>query len=373
MSSAPSRISYSVSTRKLSELISDILEKQLKIPAHQRDYVWKLQQQQRLIETILDGRPIPSILVRRQGRDPRTTESSLEDGQQRLTTAKLFMEGAFALRDGKKYADLSEAQHIRFVDYQVPVMEYTNATDAQAVDIFDSHQNGVPLSIGERYHSLSEISPIVKLTKELLMTAGQGFHDRAIPIWGERCGKDTRRNALANAVAFVAGATFGTEFISKKWTDMSEALKRPISDAEKTKAKIRIQMILGIYEEAQKRMPLANRADINYQWDLGHFTAYILYSLVKYENQQSRLVKGWTDYLVEVRKLKAEKKGKLSEVVKLKLHYDCKNSKLAARTWNDFRFELGYLRVFDWEDAERVVAETVEDAESDSYESDESE
>ena len=54
-----------------------------------------------------------------------------------------------------------------------------------ASQIFDWHQNGAPLTPGERYHA-QHATNLVRFVKEQLMTPGSGYHDRAAAIWGVR-------------------------------------------------------------------------------------------------------------------------------------------------------------------------------------------
>jgi hypothetical protein len=355
---APSRISFTVCQKPLESLLQELEDKRIEIPLHQREYCWKEKRQQRFIETLIEGTPCPNIVLREHARDTKSGKTTLEDGQQRLTTARRFMDDSFVNKDGRKFSELSLLEQIQFKTYPMPVLTYNyKATDAQAVDIFDNFQNGVPLTVGERYYSLKELSPIVRLTEEMLMKSGEGYHDRLIPIWGARSGKDHRRTALTNAVALVAGLCFGSEYISKKWDDMSAIVKSEISLAQKRKVYSYMEMIIRIYEDVQKEQPISTKSDINYQWDLGHITGYMAYSFIKKPEMAEHLMAGWTAYLIDVRKNKAVYDGKISKALEAKLHMDIDG----ARSWKDRRWELGYLRVFDPEAAKRVAAGIVAD------------
>ncbi len=65
----------------------------------QRNYVWLLKHQIRLIETILIGFPIPEIYIWSFDTDPDTGETkySIVDGQQRFGAVKDFINGKFRL------------------------------------------------------------------------------------------------------------------------------------------------------------------------------------------------------------------------------------------------------------------------------------
>ncbi|NCA17808.1 MAG: hypothetical protein EBS90_12335, partial [Betaproteobacteria bacterium] len=92
-----------------------------------------------------------------------------------------------------KFNQLSEAEQDKFMSYRIPMQAYWGYSDAEAIQFFLKYQEGVALSVGEKYHAVNEMSPLVKMTKEMLMTAGKGFHDRAEKVWGRRCDEMNRK------------------------------------------------------------------------------------------------------------------------------------------------------------------------------------
>lgn len=338
--------------------ILDSLESgELEIPPHQREYVWKRSQEPRLVKTVQQGTPMPPVILRSEGRGS-DIKKSLEDGRQRLTCLTRFRKDQFAV-DGKKYSELSPIEQFQFNNYPMPVLTYKNATLSQAIDIFDNFQNGTPLSSGERYHSLLQISPIIKLAYELLLTPGTGFHDRAAEVWGKHDGIGKRGIDLVSAVALVAHLAFsGGEncYLSKKYSEMIPVIRNPLTRSTEERVRGFLETILSIYEEAQARVPLEYDGEFKFQWDLGHFTGYIAYSLVKFPTETDRLKTGWVNYLCEVRTKRsnfrsARGAGKLKAALVEKLHRDISQ----ARNWTSTRWWYGYLRVFDPEEAKRVI------------------
>lgn len=69
------------------------------IPDFQRDFVWKLPEASRFIESLLLGLPVPGIFL---AQDPETGRMLVIDGQQRLLTLKFFFEGYFKPAEGAK-------------------------------------------------------------------------------------------------------------------------------------------------------------------------------------------------------------------------------------------------------------------------------
>lgn len=94
------------------------------IPSFQRDYVWKIPQASRLIESIVMGLPIPSIFIAKD----EDENYYVIDGQQRLKSIEKFYDNEFALKDvideikGKKYRDLDEKIQNRIDEYAIQLI-----------------------------------------------------------------------------------------------------------------------------------------------------------------------------------------------------------------------------------------------------------
>ncbi len=69
------------------------------IPEFQRDFVWKMPEASRFIESLLLGLPVPGIFL---AQEPETGKMLVIDGQQRLTTLKYFYQGEFKPVEGAK-------------------------------------------------------------------------------------------------------------------------------------------------------------------------------------------------------------------------------------------------------------------------------
>src|SRR6266446_4947556 len=68
-------------------------------PSFQRDYVWRLPEASRFVESILLGLPVPGVFL---ARDPNSNQLIVIDGQQRLKTLRFFFEGFFNPKQGEK-------------------------------------------------------------------------------------------------------------------------------------------------------------------------------------------------------------------------------------------------------------------------------
>src|ERR1039458_5225187 len=105
------------------------------IPSFQRDYVWRLPEASRFVESILLGLPVPGVFL---AKDVDSSKLLVIDGQQRLKTLQFFLECSFNPKDGDKshkvfklskveskqfdgltYKDLSDSDRRNFNDYVI--------------------------------------------------------------------------------------------------------------------------------------------------------------------------------------------------------------------------------------------------------------
>lgn len=365
---APSRIDYSINGKSVRDLVDKLNGDRLLFPPHQREFCWSVGKSQRFISTVMTGLPTTAILMRRE----RTSDvPSLEDGCQRLTTLKRFLGDEFrtasdaedipADHRDKLYSELPATVQRQIDCYELCVITYENATIEQAVEIFDRFNNGVALSPGERYHSLAAISPIVKFTVEQLLTPGRGLHDEMAPVWGSRAGEDHRYGKLKNAVAIMMGLAFGSGAITHKWEDIRREgwIKYELSDTKKAEMIANLRRIRDIYAEVNRQVPNGTKKIKSLQWSVGQILGYIIHSLDRFPGDYARLSRGWVAFLVRSRRDLT--------IINSELKVDAGK----ARTYNQDRWEMGYLRVFDPEEAARR-ARTVEN-DDDDYEDDDTE
>jgi hypothetical protein len=357
-----------------------IQDKQLTVPEHQRAYCWNKKKEQRLINTVLMGLPMPAVIIREHGR--AESDKTLEDGNQRLTCLRKFRSDQIAFKVDedtyKKYSELTDREKFFFDEYRIPVISYSNATDAQATTCFDNFQNGTALSVGERLHSLAGLSKIVTFAKDLLLTKNK-YHDRGIPIWGSHLGIGHRGKDLTNAVALVVGLAFSSVndvIVTQKYDEVREHIDNEMSPALKAKVLMNLERIFEIYETVEKNSPLLNYNEANFQWNHGNFTGYIVYSLISHPDDTEFVKARWIDYMTELRKKRSKLSGlRGASAMKTVLADTLHSVKTGARSWNNDRWRAGCSLVFAGTPLESfytrtadVSARSVDDDESDESE-----
>ena len=133
-------------TRTFSTLISDIEQGQIKIPQFQREFVWDLRKCASLMDSIVKGYPIGTLIFRktkerlRSVRDiggctlPEPDEGDfiefVLDGQQRLTALFASLKGLEVEREGTRNDDFAEM----YVDLEAKEDEQIIITDVSGKD-----------------------------------------------------------------------------------------------------------------------------------------------------------------------------------------------------------------------------------------------
>jgi len=136
-------------------------------PECQRDFVWKLTYQRRLIDTALRGFPIsPLVIVVRQDELIGAVHLIL-DGQQRYETFRRYMNDEFATakrwRDprvspmypGLRYSELPMAARNGLDNYTLRLDCYHDIPDEEIEMMFRRYQYSVPLNLSEKLWSYS--------------------------------------------------------------------------------------------------------------------------------------------------------------------------------------------------------------------------
>ena len=119
-------------------------------PDFQRDFLWDVPTQSKLIESILMRIPLP-VLYLAENDDGKVV---VVDGLQRLTTFQRFLDNQLKLRlpdrtdlDGKRFSDLPEKLQNRVEDCSLTLYSIdSKVPDRARLDIFDRVNSGVPLT-----------------------------------------------------------------------------------------------------------------------------------------------------------------------------------------------------------------------------------
>ncbi|MRS02155.1 DUF262 domain-containing protein [bacterium] len=135
------QLSPSVTHPTLAEVYQNIRAKKLVLrPDFQRRFVWTHEHQEEFLDTILRGYPFPEIYVCRGDIDVvnLTTTQHVIDGQQRLTTIQIYIEGKQERSFQKipTFAELSDDDKKEFLSYQLVMRDLGEVDDTLIREIF---------------------------------------------------------------------------------------------------------------------------------------------------------------------------------------------------------------------------------------------
>ncbi|WP_298019955.1 DUF262 domain-containing protein [uncultured Dysosmobacter sp.] len=126
-------------------------------PPFQRNPVWTDKQKSYLIDSVLNGYPIPEIYIQEKISADGRRKYIIVDGQQRIRSVLGFIAGEFEISEGESdkwsmcsFEDLSEADRINFYSYRFVVRTLPDITDDEIRSIFQRiNKNNVALNAQE--------------------------------------------------------------------------------------------------------------------------------------------------------------------------------------------------------------------------------
>jgi len=156
----------------ISTLVHQLKDQTIIVPDFQRNYVWNRSQASRLIESLIIQCPIPVIYLNQE----RDETLSVIDGNQRLTSIRLFLDDEFELQgltaypelEGNRFSDLDPRfkRHIQHRTLRcITIMKETHPQIK--FDVFERINTGaVQLNPQEVRHGVFH-GPLIKLIDEL--------------------------------------------------------------------------------------------------------------------------------------------------------------------------------------------------------------
>ena len=177
-------------TRTVFEVVRRINDDRFVIPEFQRDFIWDIDRQSKLIESMLMRIPLP-VFYLAEREDGKTL---IVDGLQRLTTFRNFLKNETALRNlrlapeinGKKFVNLPQKLQNRLEDTQLILYMIDSKVPEQAkLDIFDRVNGGIPLTRQQMRNSIyfGQATRWLKdavLTDEFLRATGKSLDPRTM-------------------------------------------------------------------------------------------------------------------------------------------------------------------------------------------------
>jgi Protein of unknown function DUF262/HNH endonuclease len=162
-------------TQRISEIYKWHKEQRLELhPPFQRKPVWTRRNQSYLIDTILNGLPVPEIYIQVKTDAQGNTKYIVVDGQQRINAILQFIEGEYELDDeesekfaNKNFAALSDGNKGEFWDYPIVTRELKIPSEEEVRGVFKRLNKYVARLTPQELRNATYMGHFIKLMNEL--------------------------------------------------------------------------------------------------------------------------------------------------------------------------------------------------------------
>lgn len=235
---------YRIETWKVSELLSLYKDGNLFLnPPYQRKYIWTLEDQQTLIESIFKGQPFPNIFVF----EKKKGVFDMVDGQQRTRTILGYVQGYFPSFDNEKY---DEALHGNTVNnYKFPVIIIEEISQDESIEAFYTLVNkaGIHLNRPELKKAEFFDTNFLKLITELASLPGF----KKLDLFSEN--SSNRMNDIDLVSELV---TYLLEGYTDKKLKVDSTFKNDITTKQYQELKTRFVKVLGVLLKFNKEFAI---------------------------------------------------------------------------------------------------------------------
>jgi hypothetical protein len=257
-------------------------------PPYQRAPVWTNPRKMGLINSILMGYPVPSIMLVERYNCGRKIYVCI-DGKQRCCTIRDFIHDEFKVKidnNNVNYSSMTDDMRLEFQNHMLSAAIIEGLCEDEECKVFERINRSVALSSGELVETYLT-SPLVK-ARDMMFSENSVERKTLEKYWGtiKNRDKDKRKNVSVNLLSIVCGLAIGEEFITKSFPKLQSPLET-IDDAAWVQhdrmfhdnvaillrlwAKIDITKI--VLPESWKRS--------NRMWSIGFILGYQIYSIRK--------------------------------------------------------------------------------------------
>lgn len=275
--------------QSVENLVTQFTGGDIRVPECQRAFCWEgkrgLIRKQKLVDSVMHGYPIPSIILNRLG---NTHVYDVYDGRHRIQTFSEYKADKFAW-NGAKYSELSDDDRAKFDERRIPVTVVKNATPIQLADIFIRLNSGVSLKDYDLLWA-NRASPLVSATVSLVMENGRLGHALGDTDLA------SRRTELANWTALVCGlSTENAGNMTTSYIRLSEFIYNPVNEAAVQQG---VDAICTLLERANEMYTASDKEKQKLK-RIGRFLAYFIAEYM--ESPSEDTIQKWTSVIGRLR------------------------------------------------------------------------
>lgn len=263
-----------------------------------RAYAWTRDMQEKMIDSLLKGYPVPAIYclhIIEAGQE----RNDIMDGGQRTTTFRLI------LNETVRPLTAEERMIISGRTVTVIIMRGANAEDQRTM--FRRLNKSVKVTDGQLYTMSEDDSPLVR--EAVAFLDDDDYPLRALitrHFFDTRHADNAGKKNLENAVALISGALQpGVGFITKSFNVQEEHVNSQVPIPRDIVCQ-RLSQLFAIFTLADETEPLADKRKKRGQWSVGKWLGVMLYDLKTNSDVDPyavlRVQEKWASYLVRVRR-----------------------------------------------------------------------
>jgi hypothetical protein len=243
---------YDIETWKISDLLKVYDDKRLDLsPPYQRNEVWTAKAQQKLLESILTGKPIPSFFLLRKGGD----SFEMIDGQQRARTIIGYSKGLVVDHENFTFGQRIEKAPSRrsasaaFLGYRLSVTIVTEIHDNESIEDYYALLNSSGLRLNRP--ELKKAEYFTTHFLKLVMECAQNETLQSLRLFTESSA--ARMNDVDFVSELIALIKFG---ISDKKEKVDQLYEDDITQGEFRALKSEFKNILEVFGRCNLVTPI---------------------------------------------------------------------------------------------------------------------
>jgi len=262
------------------------------IDRRNRAFVWSREMQLGLLNSIMQGYPIPPIYVSSKIEDGREIRAVMEGGN-RTTTIRRLLNG--------DVRELTPEEKHNIETYSIIIVVMRNLTTTQTRELFRRLNKNIKVSDGQLYAMSEDDSPLVAEALALLNDDDYPVRSAITEYFfdTQNADNDGRKN-LENAVALISGAINGVDYITKSFSRQEEMVERQ-TPIDRERLVTILSNVFDVFRQADNIIELNSRSQKRAQFTIGKYLGAILYDILMQPNTIPSIQAKWAAYLARVR------------------------------------------------------------------------
>lgn len=267
--------------------------KPLHIHRRNRAYVWSVEMEDKLLDSMKKGYPIPPIYCCVTVRDGRVLREIMDGGNRTTAVNNLLARPS-----------LDPADRMLIETYPINMFVMQNLDSKEQREMFRRLNKNVKVSDGQLYAMSEDDSPLVVEAAQMLSAPDYPLRQMMDAIFGDLANDKKARRLLSNAVALISGALNGVNYLTTSF-NVQEPKVEDQTPPDRAAVTAMLTHVFEPFRRAQVEAPLTRASKKRDQFNVGKFLGAILYDILTAGSAASaiRAVQDkWMTFLVRFRR-----------------------------------------------------------------------